>query len=975
MASLLVLLKQPNCIYICAFLWLAYLAVGNAEGMLEPEANEIGILPEETIRAARRIVKTRALPSDTIKVAALGRPLFPGTLYDSRKDSFLPGVTLWDRKSLSEDLDSRPKPQTYTDFSSSDSLSSKLNLLDLSASLKTSFLGGLVEVGGSAKYLHDTKSLNHQSRITVYYSVTTRYEWLTMSHLRKITYPEVFDQKSATHVVMGVLYGAQAFMVFDRTLSEAEDKQRIEGELNAMVEKIRKFSAEGNAALQMTYAEKKIAEKITCTFHGDFHLQQNPTTYMEALNVYKQLPALLKDNPQNEVPIKVWLYPLHLLNATAARVEREISTSVAFAIEDIMEKLGEAERTYKDLSENTLVKSFSDIKERLHSFHSSFSMYKKMLLKAVGRVLPAVRGGEKEEKSLEDILKIHRSSPFNADMLNQWLNDAKAELDILSSLTKQLEGVQIVDSNGLNTILLNSDFPGVVCLTFTSLDYEDPYLSALKVFLETDMFKELDGEQRMVSVAPVKKWFKDSEFMEKLRFNIHLFKGFLKLYEGQAVRFIISAISDTSNPGSSIYLYKHGKLSDKQKHYIECSVVTEDGRGACKIYRMMKRQTSGGKGDDQMKTEERDEDRTEYQHVNHRYHRRKKSKSPPPHMSDLRIVLLGWSVSENSDVGNFILGRAAFDSEAPPDVVERVAGRLKDRHVIIINSPQLLQTNISDHQITQTVRECVHLSDPGPHVIVLLLKHEPCSAEDQGYVEKMFEDIVKMNDGRHLDCAEDSQYFTVEKQAIQKQGVKLNLVVCGSDAILKSSISEQIQQRTDRRSDVELHGRLINLVELPALIRLSEEEVMRQTLHCVSLSHPGVHVFLLVIPDAPINNEDKAEMEDIQRIFSSRINKHIMILIKQNSERQTAELNKETQSVIQSFGGRRHFIGPKTQVSTLMENIDQMLEENSGEFFSTEMFIEAQTEKLVKYEEMKKKIHSLETHLLLQGIEKNQFVS
>ncbi|KAL0199299.1 hypothetical protein M9458_007839, partial [Cirrhinus mrigala] len=387
-----------------------------------------------------------------------------------------------------------------------------------------------------------------------------------------------------------------------------------------------------------------------------------------------------------------------------------------------------------------------------------------------------------------------------------------------------------------------------------------------------------------------------------------------------------------------------------------------------------------------------------------------------------RIVLLGWSVSENSDVGNFILGRAAFDSEAPPDVVERVSGRLKDRRVIIINSPQLLQTNISDHQTTQTVRECVHLSDPGPHVIVLLLKHEPCSAEDQERVEKvllsfservyqhtmvlstreptetndilqkiiqkcanrhfslqtsssphdllqMFEDIEKMNDARHLDCAEASQYFTVEKPDTEKQGVKLNLVVCGSDDTLKSSISELILQQIDRRSDVDLHGRLINLVELPALIRLSEEEVMRQTLHCVSLCHPGVHVFLLVIPDAILNNEDKAEMEEIQRIFTSRINKHIMILIKQNSERQTAELNEETQSIIQSFGVRHNFIGPKNQVSTLMENIEQMLEENRGEFFSTEMFIEAQTEKLVKYEEMKKKILSLETHLLSQESE------
>ncbi|KAK2906509.1 hypothetical protein Q8A67_005494 [Cirrhinus molitorella] len=100
---------------------------------------------------------------------------------------------------------------------------------------------------------------------------------------------------------------------------------------------------------------------------------------------------------------------------------------------------------------------------------------------------------------------------------------------------------------------------------------------------------------------------------------------------------------------------------------------------------------------------------------------------------------------------------------------------------------------------------------------------------------------------------------------------KLNLVACGSDKI--------------------------SLVELPALFntQLSEEEVMRQTHRCVSLCHPGVHVFIIIIPDAPLNNEDRAEIEEIQRIFSSRINKHIMILIKQNSEHQTAELNEETQ--------------------------------------------------------------------------------
>ncbi|XP_051742730.1 interferon-induced very large GTPase 1-like [Ctenopharyngodon idella] len=121
---------------------------------------------------------------------------------------------------------------------------------------------------------------------------------------------------------------------------------------------------------------------------------------------------------------------------------------------------------------------------------------------------------------------------------------------------------------------------------------------------------------------------------------------------------------------------------------------------------------------------------------------------------------------------------------------------------------------------------------------------------------------------------------------------------------------------------------------------------MHQTLRCVFLCDPGVHVFLLIIPDAPMTDEDKAEMEEIQRIFSPRINKHIMILIMQSSEHQTAELNEETKSVIESFGGRHHFFGPNTQVSTLMENIEQMVEENRGEFFSTETFFDAQMKKL-----------------------------
>ncbi|XP_048023828.1 stonustoxin subunit beta-like isoform X2 [Megalobrama amblycephala] len=508
------------------------------------------------------------MASETIEVAALGRPLYPGMLYDCRKDAFIPGVTLWDKKLLSEDLDSHPQPMTDLKFSSSDSLSSKSSLLDVSASLKASFLGGLVEVGGSAKYLRDTKSSNQQSRVTMNYSETTRFDQLTMTQLGSahITYPEVFDQKTATHVVTGVTYGAQAVMVFDRTFSEEENKQEIEGEMNIMVNAFPEFSMTGEGHINMTDVEKKMAESITCTFYGDFRLEENPTTFMEALDVYKKLPVHLKENPDNAVPIKVSLYPLCLLNSKAAQLVREITTLLVSSTEDIIEGLLEAERTCNDLSRKPLVNVFKDIKERLSSFQDCLNIYKTVLLKAVAKVLPAIRGGEKEEKSLEDILKIHYSSPFIADMLNQWLDQAKSELNLLSSQTKMLEGIKTEDADSLNILLLNPDIDVVVCLTFTSLKYEDPYLSTLKKFLESDEFKKLDeGMKQCSRTLALEVWFNKPGVILKMRENLSLFRSFSEANKDEKrYQFILSAISNPSSPGSSIYLYEKGQLTDTQ---------------------------------------------------------------------------------------------------------------------------------------------------------------------------------------------------------------------------------------------------------------------------------------------------------------------------------------------------------------------------------------------------------------------------
>ncbi|XP_071340252.1 GTPase IMAP family member 2-like [Trachinotus anak] len=101
----------------------------------------------------------------------------------------------------------------------------------------------------------------------------------------------------------------------------------------------------------------------------------------------------------------------------------------------------------------------------------------------------------------------------------------------------------------------------------------------------------------------------------------------------------------------------------------------------------------------------------------------------PPNMSELRVVLLGNSWSERSSVGNFILRKTELSTEEEPDCCQRVRGQWKEKEIVLINTPDLLHPNISEHKLTEHVENCVRLSDPGPHVFLLVLQPEDFTEE------------------------------------------------------------------------------------------------------------------------------------------------------------------------------------------------------------------------------------------------------
>uniref|UniRef100_A0A8C5PBA3 Fibronectin type-III domain-containing protein n=1 Tax=Leptobrachium leishanense TaxID=445787 RepID=A0A8C5PBA3_9ANUR len=452
-------------------------------------------------------------------------------------------VTLWNHDALNADVESKSQENTSFELIASDSISDKASALNISASLKASFFGGLVSVGGSATYINDTKSSSHHVRVTLKYSRTTRFDQLTMNHLgaQNMTYPEVFDKGTATHVVTGILYGAQAFFIFDREV---------------MIKKIPTFSIEGEGELNLTEQEKESVSRFNCTFHGDFALDRNPVTYEEAINTYANLPKLLGPDGEKAVPAKVWLYPLSKLDDRAAKLVREISNNLISKAENILQEMTDVNMQCNDLMRHPAAEIFPDIKRKIHQFREYCEQFTLVFQKQLAQTLPSIRGGAMEEAALVNILAGKDRSPFAKLHVDGYLSTKSQEMDTVSSYLKVLEHIQFEKSK--NRIESNRKKNRCTSLfNFTSLNEEETYLSDLTKWLP--ILENLESKvYRPKTVTP---WFKNRDIIKKSRKCAQTFNGFTQANSSREnTRYIISCTPDPKNPGVSIYLYEHGDL-------------------------------------------------------------------------------------------------------------------------------------------------------------------------------------------------------------------------------------------------------------------------------------------------------------------------------------------------------------------------------------------------------------------------------
>ncbi len=464
------------------------------------------------------------------------------------------GLKLWDDETLQEKITKHAQPSSASKISASDSIESRSSLLNVDASLKASFLSGLIEVGGSAKYLNDKKKFKNQSRVTCQYNATTVFKELSVTSLETMNtqQTEIIKNSTATHVVTGILYGANAFFVFDSDKLDSSSVQDIQGSMEAVIKKIPSFNVEGQVDIKLTDEEKALTNKFSCKFYGDFILENNPATFEEAVNIYVKLPQLLGEDGENSVPLKVWMMPLKMFAPEAAELVSELSLGLVRKVQNAMEDLREIRMRCNDSQVNDAVENFPQILQDLIRFQNLCGYQEKNLCQIFEKKLPLIRDGEEDESSLKELFEDRDKSPFSYEKLRQWLEYKEREINIIRFCVDTMTEAKIVGSRSeLDREVLAPGVDHALCFVFTSLESDDSYLDNMEEYLDS----------RKIASTNDDLWYHSDEVFTKMREKAKEVQHYAKaLKEEQRFCFLVAGIENKKYEGATIYRYKRGVL-------------------------------------------------------------------------------------------------------------------------------------------------------------------------------------------------------------------------------------------------------------------------------------------------------------------------------------------------------------------------------------------------------------------------------
>lgn len=173
-----------------------------------------------------------------------------------------------------------------------------------------------------------------------------------------------------------------------------------------------------------------------------------------------------------------------------------------------------------------------------------------------------------------------------------------------------------------------------------------------------------------------------------------------------------------------------------------------------------------------------------------------------------------------------------------------------------------------------------------------------------------------------------------------------------------TELAEDEEPRDDGQTVTQRRRRRVTVIDMPGFVdtHLSGAQIHSEIAKCVTVSAPGPHAFLLVVPIGRYTeNENKAVCEFAKIFGEDAVRLHTVVLFTRGDDLEDMPLEdflRETapaglKALIDRCGGRYHVFNNKDgnnpgQVRELLKKVENMVKQTNKRFYTNQMFLEAE---------------------------------
>ena len=318
----------------------------------------------------------------------------------------------------------------------------------------------------------------------------------------------------ATHVVTEVKTGFNAFLLFEAKSTKQNTKKKMGGRMRVVIKSIPSFQLEGEAGIQMTEDEKKLAETLTFKFYGDTTVDPPPATFQDAVKVYKSLP---EKSIQDERVVSYSIAPLSLYCDKASNVLIAIQNANVEYISQMMMDFNEVEKFIRKLKNTRLALDFQRYRRILLDLETRFEGKRGYFTAKIQELLPKIRASKADPMELTKLLQEYNASPFEKEKFLTLLNTRQKEIETAEYI--------IYHPRLPTSMFINLDHTGDMSKCLIDHDYAVVY--GLEIMPGTNP-NDLGEKYENGTLDESKKWFMDELKVGK---NRPLMNDFIKLNE------------------------------------------------------------------------------------------------------------------------------------------------------------------------------------------------------------------------------------------------------------------------------------------------------------------------------------------------------------------------------------------------------------------------------------------------------------